>query len=156
MSPFCSPVKDTVVTNDRWGSNTGCQHGGFFTCSDKYNPSTWYGGFKKKILLEFYLALCRFDYLIYMDHIFMDIGGRRAWGTLSLSQVWFSLFCYIFFYALFFYRLGLKPSWEWCNLFLCRASHNEVVASLEVLFHACSLLSDFWDNKEHRAHDSKM
>ncbi|XP_048252457.1 alpha-L-fucosidase-like [Haliotis rufescens] len=33
-----SPVKDTVVTNDRWGSDTGCKHGGFFTCSDRYNP----------------------------------------------------------------------------------------------------------------------
>ncbi|KAK4881536.1 hypothetical protein RN001_004855 [Aquatica leii] len=34
-----SPVKDTVVTNDRWGNGSViCQHGGFFTCTDKYNP----------------------------------------------------------------------------------------------------------------------
>ncbi|KAF5278313.1 hypothetical protein FQR65_LT03582 [Abscondita terminalis] len=34
-----SPVKDTVVTNDRWGSGPViCQHGGFYTCSDRYNP----------------------------------------------------------------------------------------------------------------------
>lgn len=33
-----SPVKDTVVTNDRWGTDTGCKHGGFFTCRDRYNP----------------------------------------------------------------------------------------------------------------------
>ncbi|XP_063920402.1 plasma alpha-L-fucosidase-like [Zophobas morio] len=33
-----SPVKDIVVTNDRWGSNVGCKHGGFFTCADRYNP----------------------------------------------------------------------------------------------------------------------
>jgi len=33
-----SPVKDSVVTNDRWGVGSGCKHGGFFTCSDKYNP----------------------------------------------------------------------------------------------------------------------
>jgi len=33
-----SPVKDTVVTNDRWGHNTLCKHGGFYTCSDRYNP----------------------------------------------------------------------------------------------------------------------
>jgi len=33
-----SPVKDTVVTNDRWGSGTPCHHGGYFTCSDKYDP----------------------------------------------------------------------------------------------------------------------
>jgi len=33
-----SPVKDTVVTNDRWGSGVLCKHGDFFTCSDRYNP----------------------------------------------------------------------------------------------------------------------
>ncbi|XP_041348085.1 alpha-L-fucosidase-like [Gigantopelta aegis] len=35
-----SPVKDTVVTNDRWGIGTACHHGGFYTCSDRYNPGT--------------------------------------------------------------------------------------------------------------------
>lgn len=33
-----SPVKDTVVTNDRWGKDTLCKHGDFYTCSDRYNP----------------------------------------------------------------------------------------------------------------------
>jgi alpha-L-fucosidase len=54
-----SPVKDTVVrplipdplsfrygdnisffkvVNDRWGSGVPCHHGGFYTCSDHYNP----------------------------------------------------------------------------------------------------------------------
>ncbi|XKL60007.1 hypothetical protein PGB90_001023 [Kerria lacca] len=33
-----SPVKDTVVVNDRWGSNTLCKHGGFLTCADRFNP----------------------------------------------------------------------------------------------------------------------
>lgn len=33
-----SPVKDTVVTNDRWGIGTNCKHGDFFTCADRYNP----------------------------------------------------------------------------------------------------------------------
>ncbi|OWF55891.1 Alpha-L-fucosidase [Mizuhopecten yessoensis] len=33
-----SPVKTTVVTNDRWGSGDICKHGGYFTCSDRYNP----------------------------------------------------------------------------------------------------------------------
>ncbi|XP_052789089.1 alpha-L-fucosidase-like isoform X2 [Mya arenaria] len=33
-----SPVKDTVVVNDRWGNNTSCKHGGFLSCSDRYNP----------------------------------------------------------------------------------------------------------------------
>lgn len=33
-----SPVKDTVVVNDRWGHETLCKHGGFMTCQDRYNP----------------------------------------------------------------------------------------------------------------------
>jgi alpha-L-fucosidase len=33
-----SPVKDTVVVNDRWGAGIPCHHGGFYTCSDRYNP----------------------------------------------------------------------------------------------------------------------
>ncbi|XP_078609564.1 alpha-L-fucosidase isoform X1 [Branchiostoma floridae x Branchiostoma japonicum] len=33
-----SPVKDTVVTNDRWGSGMSCHHGGYYTCADRYNP----------------------------------------------------------------------------------------------------------------------
>ncbi|XP_005420197.2 plasma alpha-L-fucosidase [Geospiza fortis] len=33
-----SPVRDTVVTNDRWGAGSICAHGGFYTCSDRYTP----------------------------------------------------------------------------------------------------------------------
>ena len=35
---FSSPVKDTVVVNDRWGAGDRCHHGGVFTCNDRYNP----------------------------------------------------------------------------------------------------------------------
>uniref|UniRef100_A0A8C3PT03 Hydroxymethylglutaryl-CoA lyase, mitochondrial n=1 Tax=Calidris pygmaea TaxID=425635 RepID=A0A8C3PT03_9CHAR len=33
-----SPVKDTVVVNDRWCKNCSCQHGGYYNCADKYKP----------------------------------------------------------------------------------------------------------------------
>lgn len=33
-----SPVRKTVVTNDRWGVGTLCEHGDFYTCKDRYNP----------------------------------------------------------------------------------------------------------------------
>jgi alpha-L-fucosidase len=33
-----SPVKDYVVTNDRWGIGTQCRHGGYLTCYDHFNP----------------------------------------------------------------------------------------------------------------------
>ncbi|KRX21618.1 Alpha-L-fucosidase [Trichinella nelsoni] len=35
-----SPIKDVVVTNDRWGKGAMCHHGGFLTCTDRYNPGT--------------------------------------------------------------------------------------------------------------------
>lgn len=33
-----SPVKESVVVNDRWGQGTACKHGGYWTCHDKYDP----------------------------------------------------------------------------------------------------------------------
>ncbi|XP_020498852.2 tissue alpha-L-fucosidase-like [Labrus bergylta] len=33
-----SPVKDRVVTNDRWGAGCACKHGGYFNCEDKFTP----------------------------------------------------------------------------------------------------------------------
>lgn len=38
-----SPVKNTVVTNDRWGEETQCKHGGFYTCGDRFNPGVLQG-----------------------------------------------------------------------------------------------------------------
>uniref|UniRef100_A0A5F8H0D4 Alpha-L-fucosidase n=1 Tax=Monodelphis domestica TaxID=13616 RepID=A0A5F8H0D4_MONDO len=35
-----SPVKDKIVVNDRWGIDTGCKHGGYLNCKDKYKPKT--------------------------------------------------------------------------------------------------------------------
>ena len=45
-----SPVKDTVVVNDRWGQQTHCKHGGFLTCHDRYNP---------KVLQKRYFESCQ-------------------------------------------------------------------------------------------------
>jgi len=33
-----SPVRDSVVVNDRWGKGIPCNHGSFYTCQDRYNP----------------------------------------------------------------------------------------------------------------------
>ncbi|XP_044728938.1 putative alpha-L-fucosidase [Chrysoperla carnea] len=33
-----SPVKDTVVVNDRWSISARCKHGDFITCVDNYKP----------------------------------------------------------------------------------------------------------------------
>ncbi|XP_066591240.1 alpha-L-fucosidase isoform X2 [Prorops nasuta] len=33
-----SPVKNSVVVNDRWGRGIPCHHGDFYTCTDRFNP----------------------------------------------------------------------------------------------------------------------
>lgn len=38
-----SPVKDTVVFNDRWGTGDSCLHGSYWTCQDRYLPSKTQG-----------------------------------------------------------------------------------------------------------------
>lgn len=45
-----SPVRQTVVSNDRWGHDTLCKHGDFYTCSDRYNPGNKYFYFKYVLL----------------------------------------------------------------------------------------------------------
>lgn len=35
-----SPVREVVVTNDRWGRGNECKHGDFISCADRYNPGT--------------------------------------------------------------------------------------------------------------------
>ena len=34
------PVRDTVVVNDRWGEGCPCSNGGYYTCTDRYNPGS--------------------------------------------------------------------------------------------------------------------
>lgn len=36
-----SPVKETVVVNDRWGKGISCHHGSFYNCKDRYNPGLY-------------------------------------------------------------------------------------------------------------------
>lgn len=31
-------MRDTIITNDRWGFGTACHHGDFYNCQDRYNP----------------------------------------------------------------------------------------------------------------------
>ncbi|KAF5277101.1 hypothetical protein FQA39_LY06339 [Lamprigera yunnana] len=53
-----SPVKDTVVTNDRWGSGPVlCQHGGFYTCADRFNPDRLSWGYRRNTRLMDYMTI---------------------------------------------------------------------------------------------------
>ncbi|KAK7066957.1 Tissue alpha-L-fucosidase [Halocaridina rubra] len=33
-----TPLNETVVVNDRWGTGVICNHGTFYTCTDRYSP----------------------------------------------------------------------------------------------------------------------
>ena len=33
-----SPSAETVIVNDRWGTDAACKHGDFDTCTDRFNP----------------------------------------------------------------------------------------------------------------------
>jgi len=35
-----SPVRDSVVVNDRWGKEAWCKHGDFINCADRFMPET--------------------------------------------------------------------------------------------------------------------
>lgn len=50
---ICSPVKDIVVVNDRWGSGDSCKNGGYFTCHDRYNPGNVLISYISKIVCIF-------------------------------------------------------------------------------------------------------
>jgi len=61
-----SPMKETVVVNDRWGNGTNCLRGDFWTCSDRFLPNTlvthkwencltidkWSWGYRRNIKME--------------------------------------------------------------------------------------------------------
>lgn len=38
-----SPVRHTLVVNDRWGKNSRCLHGDFYNCDDRFNPRKFTG-----------------------------------------------------------------------------------------------------------------
>lgn len=45
-----SPVKDTVVVNDRWGNDTYGKHGDFYNFADRYNPGNEQTAYNSKIV----------------------------------------------------------------------------------------------------------
>lgn len=60
-----SPVSDVVVVNDRWGTETACKHGGFYSCADRYTPGS--------------LQLHKWENAMTID--------RNTWGYSRLSNV---------------------------------------------------------------------
>lgn len=80
-----SPVKDTVLVNDRWSFTTSCKHGDFWNCQDRYHPSSvqnhkWENcmtidkhswGFRREAIIADYLT---------MDEILQTMITTVAYG----------------------------------------------------------------------------
>jgi len=97
---YSTKVK-TGVWNDRWGSDTLCKHGGFFTCADRYDPghllpqkwenamtidkSSW--GFNRESPYENYLSTKELIHTLvetvaYNGNLLLNVGPS-ADGTLN-------------------------------------------------------------------------
>ena len=61
-----SPVKDKIVTNDRWGEGIACHHGGYYTCTDRYDPGKF-----GDCLVCYFAMLCEHESL------------QEDWGELT-------------------------------------------------------------------------
>ncbi|XP_048755999.2 plasma alpha-L-fucosidase-like [Ostrea edulis] len=96
-----SPVKDSIVVNDRWGYDCFCKHGGVWTCSDRFHPGhvmphkwvnamtidkgSW--GFRRNAdLSDFYSIEDLLEEVIYTisfgGNILINVGPT-SWGTFS-------------------------------------------------------------------------
>ncbi|CAH8597154.1 unnamed protein product [Schistosoma turkestanicum] len=96
-----SPVKDTVVTNDRWGQGCLCKHGDYYTCDDRYHPGklvkhkwencmtldccSW--GFRREITLSNVLTPEQLikdviETITFGGNILINVGPT-AWGKIS-------------------------------------------------------------------------
>ncbi|VUZ43798.1 unnamed protein product [Hymenolepis diminuta] len=96
-----SPVKDEVVVNDRWGSDSDCKHGDFYNCEDRYHPDklpkhkwescitldkySW--GFRRESRLFDYLSNeelmeTLISTVAYGGNLLLNVGPT-SWGTIT-------------------------------------------------------------------------
>ena len=87
----CSPVKDTVVVNDRWGSGDSCKNGGYFTCHDRYNP----GNSTPFNVFFLYVYACKM-----LTYIFAEVPPGSQYMHRYLPHKWQAISASIFPYML--------------------------------------------------------
>jgi alpha-L-fucosidase len=96
-----SSVRDHVVYNDRWGQDTKCKHGSFWTCHDRYDPgklvehkwenaltidqSSW--GYNRRAVYDNYLNVTSLvhtlvEVVAFNGNLLLNVGPR-ADGTID-------------------------------------------------------------------------
>ncbi|OWF52744.1 Alpha-L-fucosidase [Mizuhopecten yessoensis] len=87
-----SPVKDSVVVNDRWGKNIRCKHGGFLNCDDRFNPGVlqkrkWENSMTIDKYSWGYRRRARLDDFLTMDDITKEIASTVSCGGNLLINI---------------------------------------------------------------------
>jgi len=87
-----SPVKETVVVNDRWGAGDPCHHGGYYTCADRYNPGTlqnhkWENALTLDLSSWGYNRLTTLDGYMTIQQVLFQLASTVACGGNMLLNV---------------------------------------------------------------------
>lgn len=82
-------MKDVVIVNDRWGIGIPCNHGGYYTCEDRYNPSKFFSYSCKNVAHVFIFTNLHFVLVIYILSIeLLDNGTTQDDNINANFCVW--------------------------------------------------------------------
>lgn len=98
-----SPVKDSVVVNDRWGKGVVCNHGSYYTCSDRYNPGIFW-----PVMCEFslfcyiwlniqyinnHMHVFFFCHCTLMEYLSLGVNKIKIYNYVILFEIFYKCLC---------------------------------------------------------------
>ncbi|OQR66410.1 plasma alpha-L-fucosidase-like [Tropilaelaps mercedesae] len=87
-----SPVKDTVLVNDRWGFGASCRHGDFYNCDDRFNPGytlphKWENAFTLDVLSWGYRRTMSSNEILTIEELLTNIVSTVATNGNALINI---------------------------------------------------------------------